>query len=78
MRTFFVLSCAFSFYNLTFCFLFHSEKIDKINERVVSVNSRMKETLDEVGRSSDKLCIDIMCIMLACGFGSVFYNMARG
>jgi hypothetical protein len=62
--------------NLTF-FGFCSDKIDKINERVVSVNSRMKETLDEVGRSSDKLCIDIMCIMLAVGFGSVFYNMAK-
>lgn len=53
-----------------------SEKIDNTNERVGGVNLRMKETLDEVGRSSDKLCIDIMCIVMAVGFGSVFYNMA--
>jgi len=52
--------------------------MDAINERVVNVNTRMKETLDEVGRSSDKLCVDIMCIMLAVGFGAVFYNMSQG
>lgn len=51
--------------------------MDAINERVGNVNSRMKETLDEVGRSSEKLCVDIMCILLAVGFGAVFYNMAR-
>jgi hypothetical protein len=52
--------------------------MDVINERVVNVNTRMKETLDEVGRSSEKLCVDIMCIMLAVGFGAVFYNMSKG
>jgi hypothetical protein len=57
---------------------FNSEKVEAINERVVNVNARMKETLDEVGRSSDKLCVDIMCIVLAIGFGSVFYNMSKG
>ena len=30
---------------------------------MVNVNAKMKETLDEVGRSSDKLCVDIMCIV---------------
>jgi methyl-accepting chemotaxis protein len=55
-----------------------NEKMDVINERVVNVNTRMKETLDEVGRSSEKLCVDIMCIMLAVGFGAVFYNMSKG
>lgn len=55
-----------------------SEKMDAINERVINVNTRMKETLDEVGRSSGKLCVDIMCIMLAVGFGAVFYNMSQG
>lgn len=52
-------------------------KIDSAAEHVNTVNARMKETLDEVGRSSDKLCVDIMCIVLAVGFGAVFYNMAR-
>ena len=32
---------------------------------MVNVNAKMKETLDEVGRSSDKLCVDIMCIVSA-------------
>lgn len=39
------------------------QKIDGAYEHVVNVNAKMKETLEEVGRSSDKLCVDIMCIV---------------
>ena len=39
------------------------QKIDGAHEHIVNVNAKMKETLDEVGRSSDKLCVDIMCIV---------------
>ena len=52
-------------------------KMDRVNERVENVNARMKDTLEEVGRSSDKLCIDIMCVVLAIGFGAVFYNISK-
>ena len=51
-------------------------KIDAANERLAGVNSKMKDTLEEVGRSSDKLCVDIMCIVLMIGFGAVIYNFA--
>jgi hypothetical protein len=54
-----------------------NQKMDKVNERIVSVNTKMKDTLEEVGRASDKLCVDIMCIVLAIGFGAVFYNFFR-
>ncbi len=37
--------------------------IDKAHEHMRNANSKMKETLAEVGRSSNKLCVDIMCIM---------------
>ena len=37
--------------------------LDAATEHMVNVNSKMKETLNEVGRSSDKLCVDIMCIV---------------
>jgi hypothetical protein len=40
-----------------------SARIDKAHEHMTNVNSKMKETLAEVGRSSDKLCVDIMCIV---------------
>lgn len=40
-----------------------SDRIDNATEKMVNVNAKMKETLDEVGRSSDKLCVDIMCIV---------------
>ena len=51
-------------------------KMDAANERLTGVNTKMKDTLEEVGRSSDKLCVDIMCIVLMIGFGAVIYNFA--
>jgi methyl-accepting chemotaxis protein len=55
-----------------------NNKMDKVTDRMTSVNSKMKETLEEVGRASDKICIDIMCIVLAIGFASVIYKVAKG
>lgn len=55
-----------------------NNKMDKVNERMVGVNTKMKETLEEMGRSGDKLCVDIMCIVLMIGFGAVIYNFAKG
>lgn len=42
-----------------------TSRIDSAHEHMTNVNSKMKETLNEVGRSSDKLCVDIMCIVSA-------------
>jgi len=53
-------------------------KIDNAHEHMVNVNAKMKDTLDEVGRSSDKLCVDIMCIVLGIGLIAVIYKMATG
>jgi syntaxin of plants SYP7 len=52
------------------------KKLDKNLEKMTNVNTRMKDTLEEVGRASDKLMVDIMCIVLAIGFGAVIYNFA--
>lgn len=54
-----------------------NNKMDVVGERMVNVNKKMKDTLDEVGRASDKLCVDIMCIVLAIGFGSVIYQLVQ-
>ena len=54
-----------------------NDKMDKVNERMVNVNTKLNTTLEEVGRSSDKLCVDIMCIVLAIGFGAVIYNFVK-
>jgi uncharacterized coiled-coil DUF342 family protein len=53
------------------------KRIDAVHEQVVSVNIKMKDTLTEVGRASDKLCVDIVCILFAVGFGAVFYQVSR-
>lgn len=53
------------------------KKLDKNLERMSNVNTRMKDTLEEVGRAGDKLMVDIMCIVLAIGFGAVIYNFAK-
>jgi hypothetical protein len=39
------------------------KRIDNVHEHVTTVNSKMKDTLTEVGRSSDKLCVDIICVV---------------
>jgi hypothetical protein len=52
-------------------------KLDKNLERMSTVNSRMKDTLEEVGRAGDKLMVDIMCIVLAIGFAAVIWNFIR-
>ena len=54
------------------------KKIDKNLANMEKVNGRMKETLEEVGRASDKLMVDIMCIVFMIGFGAVIYNYATG
>ena len=53
-------------------------KMDKVGERMTNVNKRMKETLEEVGRSSDKIMVDVMCIVLAIGFAAVLYKFIKG
>jgi len=42
------------------------KRIDKVSDKLTSVNGKMKETLEEVGRSSDKLIVDIICIVSVC------------
>lgn len=51
------------------------KKIDRNLDKMQSVNSRMKETLEEVSRSSDKIMVDIMCVVLMIGFAAVLYRM---
>jgi len=53
------------------------KKLDKNLERMTTVNSRMKDTLEEVGRAGDKLMVDIMCIVLAIGFAAVIWNFIQ-
>merc|ERR1712238_396178 len=53
------------------------KKLDKNLERMTTVNTKIKDTLEEVGRAGDKLMIDIMCIVLAIGFGAVIYNFVK-
>lgn len=55
-----------------------NQKMDKVNERMLGVNAKMKETLEAVGRPAGKLCMDIVCIVLAIGFAAVIYNLAKG
>eukprot|EP00816_Leptocylindrus_hargravesii_P010617 CAMPEP_0196804910 /NCGR_PEP_ID=MMETSP1362-20130617/4601_1 /TAXON_ID=163516 /ORGANISM="Leptocylindrus danicus, Strain CCMP1856" /LENGTH=302 /DNA_ID=CAMNT_0042177497 /DNA_START=48 /DNA_END=956 /DNA_ORIENTATION=- len=53
-------------------------KIDAVHEKVVTVNAKLKNTLNEVARPGDKLCVDIMCIVFAVGFGAVIYKFITG
>mmetsp|Transcript_244 Transcript_244/g.390 ORF Transcript_244/g.390 Transcript_244/m.390 type:complete len:326 (+) Transcript_244:115-1092(+) len=51
-------------------------KIDDAHDHITNINSKMKETLDEV-RGADKVCVDIMCIVLMVGLGAVLYQLIK-
>lgn len=52
------------------------EQMENVQSHVSSVNAKMKETLDEV-RGADKICVDIMCIIVMVGLGAVMYQMVK-
>jgi len=51
-------------------------KIDNAHDHINNINSKMKETLNEV-RGADKICVDIMCIVLMVGLGAVLYQLIK-
>ena len=51
-------------------------KIDGANEHLSNINTKMKETLNEV-RGADKICVDIMCIVMMVGLGAVRYQVIK-
>lgn len=51
-------------------------RIDNAQEHITNVNAKMKETLDAV-RGGDKICVDIMCIVLMAGLGAVMYQLVK-
>ena len=53
------------------------KKIDNVHEHVSNVNGRMKDTLEKVGRSGDKFCVDLMCIIFSIGFLAVIYTLYK-
>ena len=52
-----------------------SERVCNVQEHVSQVNSKMKDTLDVVGRSSDKLCVDVMCLLFLIGLCIIAYQL---
>lgn len=53
-----------------------SDKIEGAYGHIDNVNSKMKDTLNEV-RGGDKICVDIMCIVLMIGLGAVMYQLVK-
>ena len=51
-----------------------ASKIGAVHERLENVNGRMKETLQKV-RGSDKICMDVMCILAMLGLVGIVYKM---
>jgi hypothetical protein len=47
-------------------------RLDDAHKHMTNVNAKLKETLNEVGRSSDKLCVDIMCIVSCVSLVALF------
>eukprot|EP01038_Epipyxis_sp_PR26KG_P008675 gene8675-11721_t len=50
-------------------------KIDDVHNHVTNINSQLKITLDEA-RKSDKICVDIFCVLLLVGMIIVVYKLS--
>ncbi|GAB5030092.1 soluble nsf attachment protein receptor [Nannochloropsis oceanica] len=53
------------------------QKIIDVQDHLDRVNKKMKTTLQQVGRRSDKLCIDIICIVILLGMIGLLYNLMK-
>ena len=62
-----------SFYNFV---PLSDQKIDKAYDHIDNVNAKMKDTLNEV-RAADKICVDIVCIVLMVGLAAVMYQLVK-
>lgn len=51
------------------------QRMDNVQDHLENINVKMKTTLTKVGRSSDKLCVDLMCLMLLIGMLIVLYKL---
>lgn len=51
------------------------QRVEDVQEHVGQVNAKMKDTLEVVGRSSDKLCVDVMCLLFLIGLVIVLYQL---
>lgn len=51
------------------------EKVNDVQDRVLNINERMKDTLDKV-RKSDKICMDIFCLIILIGMIIVVYKLS--
>merc|ERR1712038_2131198 len=52
------------------------KKIEDVYDHIDNVNAKMKDTLNEV-RAADKICVDIMCVVLMVGLAAVLYQMIK-
>ena len=57
-------------------FLDLEEEMTNLNENVLTVNQRLKAGLDET-RSSDKICVDIICVLILLGFIIVLVQLTQ-
>ena len=51
-------------------------KIDNVHEHVTTINEKLKKTLEEA-RKSDKICVDIICILLLVGMVIVLVKLTK-
>lgn len=51
------------------------EKVNDVHDRMLNINERMKDTIEKV-RKSDKICMDIFCLMILVGMVIVLYKLS--
>jgi hypothetical protein len=51
--------------------------IDKGTDELLSINRKLKKSLSEI-RGGDKVCMDMICLVLMLAVGGYLYNMIKG
>ena len=52
-------------------------EMENVQEHLDSVNAKMKKVLLESGRSTDKLCMDVVCIIILLTLVGIIYTMLK-
>ena len=52
------------------------DRVEGVQDQVLTINDQLKATL-EMARSGDKLCMDILCILIMLGMIFVLYKVSN-
>ncbi|KAJ1447160.1 hypothetical protein M885DRAFT_543818 [Pelagophyceae sp. CCMP2097] len=50
-------------------------RIDNVHDHLTNINAKMKSSLDDVSSGSDKICVNLMCLLFLIGLCVILYQL---